>query len=229
MTNFVSCCSPSAFHIWPEVRIAAGIEASMMTSLGTWKLVMPRSESTIATAGPAAIAASTASFGLGVRAEQAAQAVVGADVGVVVVDVADDRAHGVPEDDRVRDLHHRGLEVDGEQHALLLGLGHLGGEERVERGLAHDRGVEHLALEHRRRLLEHGDRAVLGDVLDAHAAGAVDGHRPLGAAEVAVVHRRDVRAPSPSTTRPSSAGACGRRPSPRPARGGRSCPRAGRG
>ena len=41
-----------AFHIWPEARIAAGIEASMITSLGTCRLVIPRSESTIASAGP---------------------------------------------------------------------------------------------------------------------------------------------------------------------------------
>ena len=52
MTNFVSCRSPAAFHICPEVRIAAGMEASMMMSLGTCRLVMPRSESTIAIFGP---------------------------------------------------------------------------------------------------------------------------------------------------------------------------------
>ena len=45
---------PSAFHICPEERIAAGIEASMITSLGTCRLVIPRSESTIASAGPSA-------------------------------------------------------------------------------------------------------------------------------------------------------------------------------
>ena len=36
----------------PRSRITAGIDASMMTSLGTCRLVMPRSESTIASAGP---------------------------------------------------------------------------------------------------------------------------------------------------------------------------------
>jgi hypothetical protein len=38
----------------PEVRIIAGMEASTMTSLGTWRLVMPWSELTMAMAGPAA-------------------------------------------------------------------------------------------------------------------------------------------------------------------------------
>ena len=60
MTYLVSSCSPAAFHICPDVRIAAGIDASMITSLGTCRLVMPRSESTIAIDGPAAIAACTA-------------------------------------------------------------------------------------------------------------------------------------------------------------------------
>ena len=52
MTKLVSCNSPAGFHILPEVRIAAGIEASMMTSLGTCKLVIPLSEFTIAMSGP---------------------------------------------------------------------------------------------------------------------------------------------------------------------------------
>ena len=43
---------PSGPHIWPEARIAAGIEASMMTSLGTCRFVMPLLESTIASGGP---------------------------------------------------------------------------------------------------------------------------------------------------------------------------------
>ncbi len=55
-----SCCLPSAFHIWPEVRIAAGIDASMITSLGAWRFVMPRAESTIASGGPLSYAASIA-------------------------------------------------------------------------------------------------------------------------------------------------------------------------
>ena len=40
----------AAFHILPESRIIAGIDASMITSLGTCRLVMPLSELTIASA-----------------------------------------------------------------------------------------------------------------------------------------------------------------------------------
>ena len=48
--------------MWPDVRIIAGIDASTMTSDGTCRFVMPRSESTIASRGPAAMPASTAAL-----------------------------------------------------------------------------------------------------------------------------------------------------------------------
>ena len=55
-------------------------------------------------------------------------------VGVVAEHAREVGAHGVAEDDRVRHLHHRRLEVHGEQDALLLGLGDLLGQERLQRG-----------------------------------------------------------------------------------------------
>jgi len=54
MIAFVSRVAPSASQSWPPLRIIAGIEASTMTSLGTWRFVIPRSESTIESGGPAA-------------------------------------------------------------------------------------------------------------------------------------------------------------------------------
>ena len=54
MTASVSCSAPSGPHMWPEVRIIAGMDASTMTSLGTCRLVMPRLESTMASSGPSA-------------------------------------------------------------------------------------------------------------------------------------------------------------------------------
>ena len=52
MTASASSVSSSRFHILPPLRIIAGMEASMMTSLETCRLVMPRSESTMAMRGP---------------------------------------------------------------------------------------------------------------------------------------------------------------------------------
>ena len=58
MTALQSCSFPSLFHICPDDRIIAGIEASMITSLGTCRFVIPLSELTIAKSGPASNAAS---------------------------------------------------------------------------------------------------------------------------------------------------------------------------
>ena len=60
MTARVSALSPSAFHSLPPFLIMAGMEASMMTSLGTCRFVIPRSESTMDRRGPAASSASMA-------------------------------------------------------------------------------------------------------------------------------------------------------------------------
>jgi hypothetical protein len=44
---------------------------------------------------------------------------------VLLEDVGEVGPHRVAEDDRVGHLHHRGLEVHREQHALLAGVGDL--------------------------------------------------------------------------------------------------------
>jgi hypothetical protein len=78
---------PSGPHMWPEVRIIAGIEASTMTSLGTCRLVMPLSEFTIARRGPVGEALLDGGLDLvavgqgGEPVEDAAEAVVGGQAG----------------------------------------------------------------------------------------------------------------------------------------------------
>ena len=58
-------------------------------------------------------------------------------------------AHRVTEDDRVGDLHHRGLEVHRQQQVLILGGGHLLGEELIQGGGTHEGGVHDLPGRHR--------------------------------------------------------------------------------
>ena len=186
-----------------------------MTSEGTCRLVMPRSESTIASAragGEAGVDGRLDGVALGQRGrrrEQVAEAVVGADVGggedvaELLEQRREERPHDVAEDDRVGDLHHRRLEVHREQHVVVLGPGDLGGEELAQRGDAHDGGVDDLAGEHRHRLAEHGGRAVGGDELDAQRAVGVDDDRALVGAEVVGGHVGDVglRVRAPRTHR----------------------------
>ena len=139
--------------------------------------------------------------GLGHRGgggQQRAEAVVGADVGggedvaELLEQRREERPHGVAEDDRVGHLHHRRLEVDGEQDVVGLGPGDLGGEELAQRGDVHHGGVDDLTGEHRHRLAQHGRRAVGGDELDAQAAVGVDDDRLLVGAEVVGRHVGDV-------------------------------------
>ena len=144
-----------------------------MTSLGTWRLVMPRSESTIASAGPAASSASKDGPDLVAVGQQLepgedrAQPVVGAEVGggqrvaVAGEGLGEEGPHDVAEDDRVGHLHHRGLQVHREEHVLGLGPGDLGRRgSSSQRGHPHDRRVHDLAGLDRHRLAQHGDRAV---------------------------------------------------------------------
>ena len=58
MIQTVSSSFPSLFHIFPPPLTKAAIEASTIISEGTWKLVIPLSEFTIATLGPFAKAVS---------------------------------------------------------------------------------------------------------------------------------------------------------------------------
>ncbi len=201
----VSASLPSGPHMWPEVRIMAGMEASTMTSLGTCRLVMPLSESTMARAGPSASSASKDAWisaptsgseprplrmpprpSLGVRRG-------GELVTVLGEGVREESADRVAEDDRVGDLHHGGLEVQREQHALGLGAGDLRGEELAQRGDAHDGRVDDLVLEDGYGLAEHGGGAVVAVQLDAERAVLGDDGGLLGGAEVVDAHGGDVR------------------------------------
>ena len=57
MIACVSCSLSALFHIWPASRTSGGMEASMITSEGTCRLVMPLRESTMASSGRDAYAA----------------------------------------------------------------------------------------------------------------------------------------------------------------------------
>lgn len=131
--------------------------------------------------------------------EDAAEAVVRGETGrrehvtVLGEGVREEGADHVTEDDRVGDLHHRGLEVHGEQDVLGLGTRDLGGEELTQRGDTHDGGVHDLAREDGYGLAQHGGGAVVARELDAQRTGLTDDDGLLGRAEVVDAHGGDVR------------------------------------
>ncbi len=112
---------------------------------------------------------------------------------MLVEDLPEESPHGIAEDDRIGDLHHRGLEVDGEEHAALLGVLHLLIEEVHQRRLAHERAVDHLAGLEGELVLQDRDAALLVDELDPNGGRLVDGHRLLVRREIAAAHGGDVR------------------------------------
>ena len=130
------------------------------------------------------------------RAESVARAEAGG--GEVIAELLEhggqERLDDVAEDDRVGDLHHRGLQVHGEQDALVLGSRDLRRDELVERGGPHHRAVDHFTCEHRERVLQDGDSAVVGNVLNRDRVVGLDDDGLLVRAEVVGAHRRDVRA-----------------------------------
>ena len=135
----------------------------------------------------------------------------------------------VAEDDRVGDLHHRGLEVHREEHAVGLGP-RRSARRGTRRGRRRCRTVASTTSPS--STFRPSLRTVVpcvGDELDGQGVGGGDDDRLLVGAEVVRAHRGDVGLASRGSRRPSSAGACGRSSSRRRGRGGRSCPRAGRG
>ena len=82
-------------------------------------------------------------------------------------DAGEERAHRVAEDDRVRDLHHRRLHVQGEEDVLAPWRRRSAppGTRRA-RARRMTARVDDLAREDRDRLLQHGRRAVGADELD---------------------------------------------------------------
>jgi hypothetical protein len=112
---------------------------------------------------------------------------------VLVEDVLEERPHDKSKNDRIGHLHHGGLEMNREQHALPLGVLDLALDEAHQRGAAHEGAVDHFPGLERDLVLQDRDRALLVGELDARGGRVADGHRLLVAREVAAAHRGDVR------------------------------------
>ena len=113
-------------------------------------------------------------------------------VGMFRDEILEEDIHGVSENDRIGNLHHRGLHVQGEEHPSLPGFRHLLFKE-LEKGLfAHDGRVEHFAGLEGRLFLEHSDFAIRSDEFDLHRGGLGHGDGLLVGEEVVLAHRGHV-------------------------------------
>mmetsp|Transcript_22681 Transcript_22681/g.50799 ORF Transcript_22681/g.50799 Transcript_22681/m.50799 type:complete len:281 (-) Transcript_22681:55-897(-) len=95
------------------------------------------------------------------------------------------------EHDGVRDLHHGGLQVQGEEHTLLLGLVNLLVIKLAKRLAVHEAGIEDLPGKQGDLLLQNGDSAVLGHVLNAHVAILLDADGLFVGIEISITHGGD--------------------------------------
>ncbi len=100
--------------------------------------------------------------------------------------------HGMPENDGIGDLHHRGLDVQRKENILFARGRGFRLEELPERLATHHGSVDDLAFEHLDGLSEHPCRTVGFDEFDPQAAGPVHHARLLAREEIALAHVHDV-------------------------------------
>ena len=180
-TASVSCSAPSRFHMWPDVRIIAGIDASTMTSLGTWRLVMPLSESTIAMAGPSSkpffTAASTSARSSAGSPSTALSTAPSPSLGDAPTEASEPAYVSKTSGKKARTTWPKmigsetfiivALRCTEKRTPSALARCDLLGEEVAQLRDVHERRVDDLAGEDGDRLLEHGRGAVGTDELDA--------------------------------------------------------------
>jgi hypothetical protein len=98
----------------------------------------------------------------------------------------------VAEEHRVAHLHHRGLEMQRQQHTLRLRIGDLGPVEGTQRAAAHHGGVQDLAGRQRQPLFQRAGGSVRTVEHDVDRAGLGHGHGALAAVEIPLRHVRHV-------------------------------------
>jgi hypothetical protein len=173
-----------------------------MTSEGTWRFVIPLCELTMARSGPSGQALLDSGLDAGCSVgwqgveagEDRGQSVVGGqpglgeDVSVFGEHLGEEGFDDLAEEDRVGHLHHRGLEVDGEQDSVGLGVLDLLLDELVESGDIHLRGIDDLTGEDGQGLLEDLRLTGFGAQTDRQRVIGIDDHGLLVVAEVLRVH-----------------------------------------
>ena len=131
--------------------------------------------------------------------EQIAEAVVDVDTefveqrSMLVEQFGEIDPHRVAEDDRVRDFHHGGLQVQREQHAFRPRGGDGFGEKLPQRLATHETGVDDFAGRHRDSFLQYACAAIGGAMFDAQVARLFDGRRLFVAEEIAAAHGANMR------------------------------------
>ena len=228
--------------MWPDVRIIAGIDASTIMSLGTCRLVMPRSLSTIARAGPSASPAARPPRWPSLRSGSSSRlssSVPRPSFGLMPASASASPCSAKSAGKKARTTCPKmigsdtfiivALRCTENSTPSALARAICSSRNVAQRGDAHHGGVDDLAGQHRHRLAQHGGGAVVADQLDAQRAVGLDDGRLLVGAEVVGGHVGDVGLGVGGPRAHRVRVLPGVLPSPRPAPAGRSCPRAAPG
>ena len=100
--------------------------------------------------------------------------------------------NGVPEHDRIGDLHHGGFEVQREQHAALLRILDLLFVEFPQGADVHRRRVDHFPFQQLQLLLQDGHFPVTGDELDPYLRRLFHRDGFLAVVKIAAGHMGDM-------------------------------------
>ena len=102
-------------------------------------------------------------------------------------------SYTVAEYDRVRNLHHRGLQMEREKHTLSFGVLDRCAVEINQGALADERGIEHFTGHQGQRFFQHRYRSVRCNVFDSRHRRCLERGRFLVMEEIMPGHSRNVR------------------------------------
>ena len=75
--------------------------------------------------------------------------------------ILEEHLYGMAEDDRIRDFHHGGFQMNREEDALPSGFVHFLFKKCGEGSNTHDRRIDNFTSQHGQLFFEHGDFSVL--------------------------------------------------------------------
>ncbi len=101
--------------------------------------------------------------------------------------------HRVAKDDRIRNLHHRGLQMQRKQQPAVSGILDLGLQKFDQAGFVHYGGINNFASQHGHRRLQYVHPAIRPDQFDPQVSSLADGRGSFIVQEITDGHCRHMR------------------------------------
>ena len=111
---------------------------------------------------------------------------------MLVENVGKVSSHSMTENNRIGDLHHRRFHVQRKQDPFGFGIRDLLFQKSGQLFDLHHGRIDHLPLQNRHRILQHGNRTVIRDQFDSNATRRRNRARFFVRTEIAFAHRRHI-------------------------------------